>query len=187
MQIDCISKCFICSNNHKKNDMATTTATILIGKAHQNDSGVLPQYLIFLTENSRPAFTLKSLYGNEKEIIIIPTIENMIDDLYLMVAVYILKTIKSGKPLYTTDRKSMYDIFTPEERKMMYLETKTKLKDFQIKFVFNLLDCSTLLNQIELIKEYPNDYEITVPFLKKEYNAWTGLVEFNDYRSSKFN
>lgn len=164
-----------------------TTAIILIGKAHQNDSGISPQYLIFLTENSRPSFTLKSINGNEKEIIIIPTVENTIDDLYLMIAVYILKIIKPEKDLFSEDSKSMYDLFTHKEREMMYCETKTKLKRFRMKIVFNLFDCSTLLNQIETIKKYPNEYEITVPILKKEYNEWTERVEFNDYKSTKFN
>lgn len=167
--------------------MATTTAIILIGKAHQNDSGILPQYLIFLTENSRPVFTLKSINGNKKEIILIPTVENIIDDLYFMIAVYILKIIKPKKELFSEDRKSMYDIFTNKEREMMYCETRIKLKMFRIKLVFNLLDCSTLLNQIKTVKKYPNDYEITVPLLKKEYNEWTERIEFNDYRSSQFN
>ena len=167
--------------------MATTTAIILIGKAHQNDSGILPRCLVFLTENSRPAFTIKSINGSGKEIIIIPTIEDTIDDLYLMIAVYILKIIKPKKELFSEDRKSMYDLFTHNERERMYLETMIILKKFRMKLVFNLLDCCSLLNQIETIKKYPNDYEITVPLLKKEYNEWTERVEFNDYKSLQVN
>jgi hypothetical protein len=43
-----------------------TTATILIGHAHQNHSGINPTHLIRFTENDRPALILQSLENNEK-------------------------------------------------------------------------------------------------------------------------
>ena len=45
--------------------MATTTAIILIGHAHQNHSGINPTHLIRFTENDRPALILQQLEGNK--------------------------------------------------------------------------------------------------------------------------
>lgn len=39
----------------KRHNMATTTATIFIGHAHQNNSGINPSHFIQFTENDRPA------------------------------------------------------------------------------------------------------------------------------------
>ena len=56
--------------------MATTTATILIGRAHQNDSGINPTHFIQFTENDRPTLILQAIEGESKKVVIIPTIEN---------------------------------------------------------------------------------------------------------------
>ena len=47
--------------------MATTTATILIGRAHQNDSGINPTHFIQFTENDRPALILQAIEGESKK------------------------------------------------------------------------------------------------------------------------
>jgi hypothetical protein len=56
--------------------MATTTATIFIGYAHQNHSGINPTHLIRLTENDRPALILQSLQSNDTPKVIIPTVNS---------------------------------------------------------------------------------------------------------------
>jgi hypothetical protein len=120
--------------------MATTTATILIGHAHQNDSGIIPSHLIRFTENDRPAFILHSLESIEENKVIIPTIENTIDDLYLMIAVFILNKMEPAIVLQSNDRKSIYDIFDEKERSDLYKKTKLIIEESNLKVVFNLLE-----------------------------------------------
>ena len=156
--------------------MATTTAIILIGKAHQNDSGINPTHLIQFTENDRPALILQTIEGESKKVVIIPTIENTIDDIYLMIAVFVLKAIKPSKKLNSITRKSLYDILDEEERKTLYKGTKDILIANRIKVVFNIFDNSHLLNLLNQIKKYPNDFEVTLPALKKELNIWNNKV-----------
>lgn len=162
--------------------MSTTTANIFIGHAHPNDSGIIPSHLIHLSESSRPAYILHSLDGKEEVKAIIPTLENMIDDLYMMIAVYILKELDPGKPMQTEDRSSLYDIFSKQERLDLYKKTKKIISKYHLKVVFNILDGSSLLYEIEKIKKYPNDFEVTVPFIKKEYDAWTQEVKFKEFK-----
>jgi len=156
--------------------MATTTATILIGRAHQNDSGINPTHFIQFTENDRPALILQAIEGESKKVVIIPTIENTIDDIYLMIAVFVLKAIKPSKKINSITRKSLYEILDEGERKSLYKKTKEILTANRIKVVFNILDNSHLLNLLKQIKKYPNDFEVTLPALKKELNVWNNKV-----------
>ena len=52
-------------------------------------------------------------------------------------------------------------------------------KKNRVKVVFNILDDSHLLTQLDAIKKYPNDFEVTLPVMKKEYNAWSQKVLTN--------
>ena len=163
--------------NNKKYIMATTTATILVGHSHQNDSGINPTHLIQFTENDRPALILRDIEGSDTLKVIVPTVENTVDDIYLMIAVFILKLIKPPKEIHNLERNSLYEILTDDERKSLYKETIEIFKNNHIKVVFNILDGSHLLSLLDQIKPYPNDFEVTLPVLKKEFNAWSNKIE----------
>lgn len=152
--------------------MATTTATIFIGQAHQNHSGISPTHFIRFTENDRPALVLHSIDENMERKVIIPTIEDTVNDIYLMIAVFILKKITPSKEIHSIERESLYDILDKNERLLLYSETRKIFEESKIKIVFNILDNSHLLSQVDIIKTYPNDFEVTLPALKKEYDAW---------------
>jgi hypothetical protein len=156
--------------------MATTTAIILIGHAHQNHSGINPTHLIQFTENDRPALILQQLEGNADLKVIIPTVENTVDDIYLMVAVFILKCITPSKEIHNLKRNSLYEILDEKERFSLYAETKKLFEKKNIKLVFNILDGSHLLSQLDIIKNYPNDFEVTLPALKKEFDVWANKI-----------
>ncbi len=153
--------------------MPTTTAFIMVGKADQNHSGIIPNYYIQFTENDRPALILRSIEGEKEKKVIIPTIENTIDDIYLMIVIYVLKKITLPRELYNLKRISLYELLDDKERFEMYKEAQKILKDIKIKVVFNILDESHLLDLVSQIKNYPHDFEVTLPALKKEYNSWT--------------
>ncbi len=160
--------------------MATTTAIILIGQADLYHDGIIPTHLIRLTENDRPALILRSIEGDEEPIIVVPTIENMVDDIYLMISVFILKTLNLEKKIQTKNRESIYDIFNKQERFVLYEKAKTSIQKFNIKVVFNILEKSHLLSQIDKIKQCPYDFEVTVPYIK--FNAWLGKVEYKEFK-----
>ena len=156
--------------------MATTTATVLIGHAHQNDSGINPTHIIRFTENDRPALILSSIDGKSDPIVIIPTIENTINDIYLMVAVFILEKVKTSKEIHNAQRLSLYDLLENNERQALYVQTFEAFQDTKLKLVFNILDNSHLLSQLEIIKEHPTDFEITLPAMKREFDAWSNKI-----------
>ena len=156
--------------------MATTTATIFIGHAHQNNSGINPSHFIQFTENDRPALILHSIDKPLEHKVIIPTVENTINDIYLMIAIYILKKVTPSKELHNTQRKSLYELLDENERLQLYSQTKKIFEATKIKIVFNILDDSHLLGQVDIIKAYPNDFEVTLPAIKKEYDAWSNSI-----------
>jgi hypothetical protein len=93
-----------------------------------------------------------------------------------MIAVFILRKITPSKEIHNLKRKSLYDILDENERLSLYAEVKKVLKATRIKVVFNILDDSHLLNQIDIIKTYPNDLEVTLPALKKEFDVWANKL-----------
>ncbi len=156
--------------------MATTTATILIGGAHQNNSGINPTHIILFTENDRSAIILKSLEGKSEDKVVIPTIENTVDDIYLTIAVYVFNWLKPSIQLANVNRDSLSEILKQDERINLYNEALMFFKKNRVKVVFNILHDSHLLTQLDAIKKYPNDFEVTLPVMKKEYNAWSQKV-----------
>ncbi len=78
--------------------MATFTAHILVGHSHPNHGGISPSHALFLSENSRPTWILipLGLPGSESttghnSITWVPTVEHMLEDALLMIAVHVLQ------------------------------------------------------------------------------------------------
>ena len=93
-----------------------------------------------------------------------------------MIAVFILKKVTPSEEIQNLNKKSLYEIIGEQERLSLYSETRKIFEETKIKVVFNILDDSHLLNQIDIIKTYPNDFEVTLTALKKEFNAWENKI-----------
>ena len=156
--------------------MATTTSIIFIGHAHQNHSGIIPTHFIQLIENDKPALILQSIDMTNESIVVTPTIESIVDDIYLMIACYVLCVVKPSKDIHSHKRESIKDILFEDERLTLYQSTLKAIQNNNIKLVFNILDGSVLLNKIEEIKNFPNDFEITLPTIKKEFDTWSNSI-----------
>lgn len=161
--------------------MATTTATIFIGKTHPYHSGIIPTHLIQLTENDRPALILQDLKAINNKIVIIPTVENVVDDIFLMIAVYVYNLITPPKKLDNPSRDSLYELLTDQERIIIYQNVKRAIQGTNIKVVFNILEYSHLINLIEEIKKYSVNYEVTTPFIKNEFDVWQNKTIYKEF------
>ena len=94
---------------------------------------------------------------------IIPNVDNTVNDIYLVIAVFVLKYLTPSDEIHNLDKNSLYEIKEEHERLSLYSETIRYLKKQKIKVLFNILDDSHLLNQIDIIETYPNDFEVTLP------------------------
>jgi hypothetical protein len=153
--------------------MATSTAFIFIGKSHSTGGGIIPTHYITYTENDRPGIILRDINKNKSLLVVVPSPDRPIDDIFLVIAIYVLKKVKPSRPIRTFLRKSVSEIITEEERLSLYVKAKTILKRAKIKVVFNLLDDCMLISKIDAIKEYPSDFEIAITSIKKENSIWT--------------
>ncbi len=89
--------------------MATTT--ILIGQTYQNNSGINPTHSIRLTDSSKLKLILQSIEGKEDSMSLVPTIENMVDDIYFVISVFILKDITLEKEFQIKEGKDTVSYF----------------------------------------------------------------------------
>ncbi|MDR0302077.1 MAG: hypothetical protein LBI04_07190 [Treponema sp.] len=159
--------------------MATITAFILIGTADQNHSGIIPTHYIALYEGDHPSLSLYK-FDNSKEIIRIkPAVEKLVDNIYLLIHTFILKAEVNS--INTLNGKEIHNLYNDRRKKITYEQIMENLKTYDLKVVFNILAGSTLLNQLDRIKDYPNDFEVTTPEFRKEYNNRTGKVEFIEF------
>jgi Ni,Fe-hydrogenase I cytochrome b subunit len=158
--------------------MSTTTASIFIGHGHPNDGGINPSHWIQFTEGSILAMYLYDLENPQVPLAMIPTVDHTIDDIYLMIVIFVLKGIHVGKDV---QHQTMYEVFTEAERSALYDEAKAYLAAHRIKVIFNLFVECHLLNQLDLIKAYPEDVEITTPAFKKEYSHWSQQVSVSEF------
>lgn len=78
--------------------MATFTAHALVGQSHPNHAGILPTHRLYLSENSRPAWILlpealsvRDGSAMESKVIWLSTLENMLEDGLLLIAVQALQ------------------------------------------------------------------------------------------------
>ena len=156
--------------------MATITAFILVGTAHQNHSGIIPTHYIALYENEHPSLSLHRIDNNKEIIRIRPSPEKLVDNIYLLIHTFILKA-----EVNSTDGmngKEIHNLYNDRKKKMTYEQIVENFKTYDIKIIFNIFTDSSLLNQLDRIKDYPNDFEVTTPKFRKEYNYQTGEIEF---------
>lgn len=170
--------------------MSTLTATILVGTAHPYDGGIQPTHMIQMSEGHRIALHLHR-FGTDpyvrtftepvvgKRITIIPTVDHIVDDVFLMISTYILGKVKPSNPLHGPDKKSLNDLFSDEELHGLYRQSKASLESLNMKVVFHLLDESHLLTKLDQIECYPCDFEITRTVRKRERSGWSNSEQLN--------
>jgi hypothetical protein len=159
--------------------MATITAFILIGTAHQNHSGIIPTHYIALYESDNPSLSLHKFDGNKEIIRIRPPVEKLVDNIYLLIHTFILRAeVNSTEGM---NGKEIHKLYNDRKKYFTCEEIIENLKTYDLKVVFNILVGSTLLNNLDRIKNYPSDFEITTPKFRKEYSNQTGKVEFVEF------
>lgn len=174
--------------------MSTITASILIGTPHPNHDGIEPSHYLFLSENSRPAWMLvtQNVYPNGAEkqakITWIPTVEHMLEDAFLMVAVHVAKSPEiialaqsySGKAdLLELD---FYRDFSDEQRLQLYQRCST-LSGLP-KLIVSVFRHSAIEPQLVVAQKYRMDIEICCVKYSRLYSGWTNEVSVEELKSA---
>lgn len=167
--------------------MAELTAQILIGRLDRQYQDKKIRNYMFLSENDKPAWILTDVnlmipsYGlgdQKSEIIWIPTVEDMLEDAFLMIGIYIvqdpnlIKAVneRAGKNIKRSKRVLMYDVFEKEKREELYRICRD-IKNFP-RLELILMEDSNIERQIRVIKYY--QMEIVVYGIKysRLYSPW---------------
>lgn len=160
--------------------MATLTAQILAGSPHPNHGGIDPTHSLFLSENSHPAWILVDSHsGNgpgDSRIVWIPTLENMLEDALLMIAVHVCKDdgilnhIKSSGTGIESGRVEMYSDTTESQRRQLY-EKCREIPGFP-KIVISIFKGSSIERQLPILENYTMDVEVCTPIYSRWYSHW---------------
>jgi len=143
--------------------MERYTAQVLVGQCHLCNGGLIPEYQIFLSENDHPALILREVHS-EREWLWFPGKESIVDDIFLMISSVILQETEF-KPL---GRLSLLEEYTEKERSDYYEMVREKSQNWDKKVLFNLFRNSLLKNQMEHLKDYGCNMEVTITRYLKE-------------------
>ena len=162
--------------------MATLTAQMLVGSAHPNHGGINPTHYLFLSENDRPVWILvpQNVLGRGEarsdRVVWIPTLEHMLDDAMLMVAVHVLGHENLARRLDSlvepSDRIVLYDI-SEDDRQELYALSREALSSGTLKIVLSVLTDSTVLRHVGTLADYAVDVEVCKPAFIRLSSPWT--------------
>jgi hypothetical protein len=162
--------------------MGTITAQILVGGEHPNDGGISPEYSMCLFEGSRAAWKLKKEGELTREIVWIPTVEHMLEDAILMIALYVerdeqlvvLVESKLGQKL--PNRLEMYDALDEQTRTDLY--EKCREISFKYKWILTAITGSHILHQLSSLKQYHAQMEVCVPIYTRLRSVWDSSEQY---------
>jgi len=157
--------------------MATTTGQILIGRSHPNDGGIVDFHCLYFMEGDRPSIIFNDSINSNESIVVIPTIERTIDDIFFVIVYFILKSNSIQKKIINTSYIEMYDVFSVHERDEIYNDVQNILSEQNLKVIFNIFENSHLLSLVDDIKKYKINFEVTKTIVKREFNRWSGEYE----------
>ncbi len=143
--------------------MATITAQILVGEAHTWHGGIMNTSVVYLYENSRPAWVYRPDDKKVKNIYWVPTVENMLEDGLLLVAVHIWKNediIRALKASTGNDSLQQLELYNLSKQDRDILYKKCKELENDGKFIISVFKESTLNGQTGVLKEYKVEHEI---------------------------
>jgi hypothetical protein len=182
--------------------METFTAHILVGQGDIYPGGIRTDAQIFLSENGRPILLLgnplrldEELYSRRETVCWIPTVDHIMDDILLMISISLLAERPGTVPeldLLRSDFEScanlwrygyqrefeLYDLFTDEQRASLYKRNKMIISSrfSGMKIIVSLFRGSSLLWQLDQMKDYTVNWEICPSFYSREDSVESGKV-----------
>ena len=153
--------------------MAAITALVFVGYPRPNDGGLRPLVTIEYSEGDRPAFTFPRHTSDRRDtssrFVLIPSLENMLDDLLMMIAYReiqdptVVKSLNSfcNENVEQIGRLEVNEKLAPDQRTELFEHIK-KITCFP-KIGICLFNGSELLKTVGHIKDYKMEYEVCTP------------------------
>jgi hypothetical protein len=164
--------------------MATITAQFLIGHAHTNHGGIIPTHQMFLYENDRPRLVLSEIGDFGRPLAVwVPTVEHMLDDALLMIAVHVIGEFKMKDISKKKGKGSkLFEVYDDMDKKIhtTLLKELPSLPGFP-KVAVTILAGSELLKHLPAIKRYSMDVEVCATCYARSKSAWTQTTSITDF------
>ena len=175
--------------------MGTFTAQFLVGSGHPYEGGIIPGAQIFISENSRPSLIMTELSYEflpaakiQKERIWIPSVSEVIDDVFLMISIYCLESedvqeLKELKEEFlkeilaannSLERVEIYQCFSGERRTQLYKKNRRILNEHfsGIKVVATIMANSMVLPVLKAFDNYRVSLEVCLSVFKSHSVGW---------------
>ncbi len=171
--------------------MGSITAQIIVGSSHPYHGGIDPTYYVFLFENSRPLWILvpqnifREPVRGPRKIVWIPTVENMLEDALLMIAIHVCKNkelirlAKSFSASIKANRLELYSDLKDLHREQLYQKCR-EISDFP-KTIVSVFKGSTIEKQLSVLKHYKMDVEVCISIYSRLYSLWARETTVNGY------
>lgn len=165
--------------------MSSITAQILLGHAHQNHGGIIPICQMFLSENDRPAWILQNVdvssSGEPTERIVwIPTVEHMLEDGLLLLAVHGIKSetcIQIMGDTFVSEGTGPLELYKISNEIRNKLYQQCRFLAYPHKIVVTILEGSTVASQVNVLKDYQLDVEVCPVVYSRQYATWAGKTQ----------
>ncbi|WP_172452585.1 hypothetical protein [Chromatium okenii] len=163
--------------------MATFTAYLLVGHGHPNDDGIIPIAELALSENSRPAWTLRPRHEAfqqpnspiPKQRIWIPShAEHILEDGLLMLALYVWRDNKLrhlARELFDLQEHHL-NLSALDAKRIADLRQLARAEELPGKLALFVLRDSSLLNQLEKLEAWSIQAEVCTPRWWRIQNQW---------------
>lgn len=115
--------------------------------------------------------------NREKRVVWVPTVDDMLEDAFLMIALHVVKDqdlvqmARSFSRAATSHRLELYDSFEDAQRRELY-EKCRGLTAFP-KIILSVFTGSTLMGQLGVIEKYDMDIEVCTPAYARLFSPWS--------------
>jgi len=167
--------------------MGTFTAQILIGQGHPYHDGIHPSHYLFLSENDRAAWILvpqNVFRGFQRmvgpKITWIPTVENMLEDALLMIALYVWgdeELCDMARRHFKNKRRNWVELYEDiESEHLQTMYQRSRSLDIGGKIIVSVFQHSTILHQLKVLDQYKMDMEVCVSKYFRSRSVWDGRI-----------
>jgi hypothetical protein len=162
--------------------MATMTAQILIGSAHQNHGGINPSHFLFLSENSRPAWILtpQNIHPDDRpvppRVVWIPTPDNLLFDALAMIALHVCRdasVLEAAGEAFEDPLAERLELIDDAKGPLDAMYNACRNIEHFPKLVITLFEDARLDEQLPILDDFTMDVEVCRPTFVRAYSAWT--------------
>ena len=177
--------------------MGSANAFMMVGRPDVAHNGIYPTHCLILHENDKPWWVLTPIFRFPNEckpenceiVVWIPTVEHMLEDALLMIGIYVLKDerlVSLAKKFFKNRgeyRIWLYNDIKREDLEKLRKVCRKVLPKYDVKIVVTIMLDSTILHQIEVLKEYNIECEVCTARFRRDRDYWRGgiLEEFEEY------